>query len=121
MVVAVKRIRCTVDEREQKKLMMDLEVKIARERRDRIERFERRLDSLTTPPSVLVGRHEIKRLPLHRPILWSSLQRGRLLDLHGAHGRQFRTVLQVRLQEDEGKDWGGRDWEDCAGCMLTPY
>ena len=37
---------------------------------------------------------EEQRLFLHRHLLRSHLQGGRLLDLHGTHGNQFRQALQ---------------------------
>ena len=85
-VMAVKRIRSTVDEREQKSLLMDLEVVMKSKGCPFIGNFLSRKKGCQKLHFLFCS-HFFRR----------NIQRGRLLDMHGIDGHQFRQVLQVHL------------------------
>ena len=87
-VMAVKRIRSTVDEREQKSLLMDLEVVMKSKGCPFIGNFLSRKNIIKSYIFAFqFCSHFFRR----------NIQRGRLLDMHGIDGHQFRQVLQVHL------------------------
>ena len=87
-VMAVKRIRSTVDEREQKSLLMDLEVIMK----------SKGFPSIGKTFQYVSGDHQLKSIHyVCSQLLRRNIQGRRLLDMHGVDGHQRRQVLQVHL------------------------
>lgn len=87
MVLAVKRIRSTVDEKEQKQLLMDLDVVMKSNECVYIVQFYGALFKEVTRLFVL----------FLCVFVCIAVFVGGLLDLHGTHGYLVRQILQVHL------------------------
>lgn len=97
------RIRSTVDEKEQKQLLMDLEVVMKSNECPCIVQFYGALfkevsQILKSLICILLTKS------INFIVKFRFISKGRLLDMHGINGYFIRQVLQIHLREIERKD-----------------
>lgn len=118
--VCVQRIRSTVDEREQKQLLMDLDVVMRSSDCPYIVQFYgalfREVRLFVCFPSHVFRESLSKHINTCFVQLFFSL--GGLLDMHGAHVHLLRQILQIRLFLFRRSDSRGDFRENNISCEL---